>query len=534
MTVDCDAVVIGAGHNGLVCGCYLAAAGLKVHVVERRHVVGGAAVTEEFHPGFRNSTASYTVSLLNPKVIRDLRLAEHGLRVVERPFGNFLPLPDGRSLASGGSLEATQREVAKFSTRDAGRLPEYLARIERIADVLRDVVLQTPPNVGGGIADLVRAMKLGGDLKRLDMPARRDLLELFARSAGEVLDDWFESDPIKAVLGWDSVVGNYASPYSPGSAYVQLHHAFGETNGKRGVWGHAIGGMGAITQAMAKEAAARGVQVRTSAPVARVLVSGGRARGVALESGEEVRAHAVVANVGPKLLYRRLVDSAALDADFRERIARFKAGSGTLRMNVALAELPDFVARPGMHAQPHHGSGIILGPSLAYFDRAYEDARAAGWSREPIVEILIPSTLDDSLAPRGQHVASLFCQQFAPHLPDGASWDDHREAAANAAIDVVDRFAPNFRRSILGMKILTPLDLERELGLVDGDIFHGRLSLEQLFSARPVLGYGDYRSPIRGLYLCGSGAHPGGGVTGAPGHNAAREIAKDWRRGRLR
>ncbi len=300
------------------------------------------------------------------------------------------------------------------------------------------------------------------------------------------------------------------------------------------MWGHAIGGMGAITQAMAKEAAARGVQVRTSAAVAKVLVNGGRARGVVLESGEEIRAKAVVANVGPKLLYLRLVDAKDLDPDFRERMTRFKAGSGTLRMNVALAELPDFVARPGTQAQPHHGSGIILGPSLAYFDRAYDDAKTHGWSREPIVEILIPSTLDDSLAPPGRHVASLFCQQFAPHLPEGRTWDGDREPAANAAIEVVDRFAPNFRRSILGMKVLAPLDLERELGLVDGDIFHGRLSLEQLFSARPVLGYGDYRSPIRGLYLCGSGAHPGGGVTGAPGHNAAREIAKDWKRGRLR
>jgi phytoene dehydrogenase-like protein len=534
MTAPCDVVVIGAGHNGLVCACYLARAGLRVRVLERRHVVGGAAVTEEFHPGFRNSTASYTVSLLNPKVIGDLRLAEHGLRVVERPIANFLPLPDGRSFAYGGGMDTTQRELSAFSARDAARLPEYLERIERIADVLRAVVLQTPPNVGGGLSDVLRAIALGGDLRRLDMPARRDLLELFARSAGEMLDDWFESDPIKAVLGWDAVVGNFASPYAPGSAYVQLHHAFGETNGKRGVWGHAIGGMGAITQAMAKEAAACGVEVRLSAPVAKVLASGGRARGVVLESGEEIPAQAVAANVGPKLLYLRLVDAQELDTDFRERMMRFKAGSGTLRMNVALAELPDFVARPGKHAQPHHGAGIILGPSLAYFDRTYTDAKALGWSRQPIVEVLVPTTLDDTLAPPGMHVASLFCQHFAPHLPAGRSWDAERDAAAQAVIDVVDAFAPNFRRSILGMKILSPLDLERELGLVDGDIFHGRLSLEQLFSARPVLGYGDYRSPIRGLYLCGSGAHPGGGVTGAPGHNAAREIVRDWKRGKLR
>ena len=528
-----DALILGAGHNGLVCACYLAAAGLKVRVLERRHVVGGAAVTEEFHPGFRNSTASYTVSLLNPKVIRDLRLAEHGLRVVERPFGNFLPLPDGRYLKAGGGLDATQREVAKFSARDAEALPRYYAMIDRIGDVLRDIVLETPPNVGGGIADALRALHLGGRLRKLDMPARRDLLELFARSAGEMLDDWFESDPIKAVLGWDSVVGNFASPYTPGSAYVLLHHTFGEVNGKKGIWGHAVGGMGAITQAMAKEAAARGVEITTSAAVERVRVKAGTATGVVLSGGEEIEAKIIVANVGPKMLYLRLMDEADLDPEFRSRMERFKGGSGTFRMNVALSELPDFSALPGTNSQPHHGSGIVLGPSLAYFDRAYTDARTHGFSKEPIVEVLIPSTLDDTLAPKGQHVASLFCQQFSPKLPDGRTWDDERERAANAVIDVVDAYAPNFRRSILGTKILSPLDLERELGLVDGDIFHGRLSLEQLFSARPLLGYGDYRGAVRGLYLCGSGTHPGGGVTGAPGHNSAREILKDWKRGRI-
>jgi len=291
--------------------------------------------------------------------------------------------------------------------------------------------------------------------------------------------------------------------------------------------------MGAITQAMAKEAVARGVEITTSAAVERVRVRAGTATGVVLAGGEEIEAKITVANVGPKMLYLRLMDEADLDPEFRSRMERFKGGSGTFRMNVALSELPDFSALPGTNAQPHHGSGIVLGPSLAYFDRAYTDARAHGFSKEPIVEVLIPSTLDDTLAPRGQHVASLFCQQFSPKLPDGRTWDDERERAANAVIDVVDAYAPNFRRRILGTRILSPLDLERELGLVDGDIFHGRLSLEQLFSARPLLGYGDYRGAVRGLYLCGSGTHPGGGVTGAPGHNSAREILKDWKRGRI-
>jgi len=524
-----DAVIIGGGHNGLVCACYLARRGLKVRVLERRAVVGGAAVTEEFHPGFRNSTASYTVSLLHPKIICDLHLAQHGLRVVERPFGNFLPLPDGRYLKAGGGLEATQREVAKFSRRDAERLPGYYAMIERVADVLRDVILETPPNIGGGLVDFLRAAKLGNRLRHLNMEARRDLLELFARSAGELLDDWFESDPIKAVLGWDSVVGNYASPYTPGSGYVLLHHAFGETNGKRGTWGHAIGGMGAITQAMAREAETRGVEISTNSPVARVLVRDGRATGVALENGEEIEARVVIANVHPKLLYSNMLAAGDLPPEFRARIEHYKSGSGTFRMNVALSELPDFRCLPGTQPQPHHGSGIIFGPSLAYFDRAYTDAREHGWSRAPIVELLVPSVIDETLAPKGVHVASLFCQQFSPKLPDGRSWDDEREHAADLVIDTVDAYCPNFRRSVIARKILSPLDLEREFGLLDGDIFHGRLSLEQLFSARPLLGYGDYRAPVRSLYLCGSGTHPGGGVTGAPGHNAAREVLKDFR-----
>lgn len=532
MTTRFDIALIGGGHNGLVCANYLAAAGLSVVVLERRGIVGGAAVTEEFHPGFRNSTASYTVSLLDPQVIADLRLAEHGLRVVERPFANLLPLPDGGYLRMGGGLGETQREVARFSPSDAARLPDYYARLERAAELLRLLAHTTPPNAGGGVASMLASLRLGNHVRRLDMPARRDLLALFTRSAADFLDQWFESEPLRAALGFDAVVGNYASPYTPGSAYVQLHHVFGEVNGKRGTWGHAIGGMGAITQAMAAEARARGVQLRTGAPVALVHVVRGRASGVVLESGEQVEARFVVANVNPKLLFTRLVEPAHLDADFRARIDAYRCGSGTLRMNVALSELPDFRCLPGRTAAPHHSSGIIIAPSLDYMDRAYADARRDGFSREPIVEILIPSTVDPTLAPDGAHVASLFCQHFAPTPPDGRSWDDVREAAADLVIATVDRYAPNFAASVLGRRILTPLDLEREFGLIGGDIFHGALGLDQLFSARPVLGHADYRSPVRGLYLCGSGTHPGGGVTGIPGRNAAREILRDVRRRR--
>lgn len=525
-----DAVIIGAGHNGLACAFYLARAGLKVTVLEARDVVGGAAVTEEFYPGFRNSVAAYTVSLLNPKVMRDMDLAAHGLRIVERPLSNFLPLDDGRYLKVGAGR--TQAEVARFSQRDAERLDAYGSHLDSAAGLLRELVLETPPNrVEGGwmaaLPELLKAGRLGNRARKLPLSTQRELLDLFTKSAGDYLDGWFESAPIKAAYGFDSVVGNYASPYSPGSAYVLLHHVFGEVNGKKGAWGHAIGGMGAITQAMAKAARGLGVEIRTGCPVDEVLLERGRAQGVVTQAGERVDARVVVSNLNPRLLYTRLVDPGALPADFLRRMQAWRCGSGTFRMNVALAELPDFGCLPGRTAAEHHGSGIIIAPSLQYMERAYHDARSLGWSREPIVEMLIPSTLDPGLAPPGRHVASLFCQHVAPELPDGSSWDQHRERVADLMIDTVDRYAPNFKAAVLGRQIMSPLDLERTFGLVGGDIFHGALGLDQLFAARPMLGHADYRGPIAGLYTCGSGTHPGGGVTGAPGHNAAREVLRD-------
>ena len=533
---DCDVLVVGGGHNGLVCAAYLAGAGLRVRVLERRGVVGGAAVTEEFHPGFRNSLASYTVSLLNPKVIADLRLAQHGLRVVERPYSNFLPLPDGRAFRLGGSDGAA--ELARWSPRDAARLPDYYAMLDRVVVVLRALMHATPPNVSDRfvLADWLNSLRVARQLKSLDMRGRRDLLDLFSKSAGELLDDWFECEPLKAALGWDSIVGNFASPYTPGSAYVLLHHVFGEVNGKSGVWGHAIGGMGAISDAIATECRARGVVIDTDAEVAQVLVEDGRAVGVALADGRTLRAGVIASNLNPKLLYTRLVAPEHLDDDTTARIRRYRCGSGTFRMNVALSELPDFRAAPGTALQPHHQSGILVGDSLAYFERAYFDAKSRehnpGWARAPVVELVISSTLDDSLAPPGQHVASLFCQHVNPVMDDAhGGWDAHRDTVAQLMIDTVDAQAPNFARSVLGYDALTPLDLERRLGLIGGDIFHGALGPDQLFSARPLLGQGHYRGALGGLYLCGSGSHPGGGVTGLPGRNAAREILRDLRRG---
>ena len=524
-----DAVIIGGGHNGLTTAGYLSRAGLSVKVIEKREVVGGAAVTEEFHPGYRNSAAAYTVSLLNPKVINDLELHAFGLEVVERKVSNFWPMEGGRYLEFNPDFEKTKAELAKFSTRDADALPRYYADLERIADVLRGLVLQTPPNVGSGWTELIKAARIGNDMRALTLEEQRLLLDLFTMSAADFLDGYFESDAVKAAFSFDGIVGFYGSPYTPGSAYVLLHHAFGEVNGKKGVWGHAIGGMGAITQAMAKSAEAHGASIATGVGVREVIMEGGRACGVLLEDGSAVRAKAVVANVGPKLLFLNMIAVEHLPEDFYRRMENFKCGSGTFRMNVALSELPQFTCRPTEGEEDFHTAGIVIGPTMDYLDRSYADARAHGWSKEPVIEMLIPSTLDKSLAPEGHHVASLFCQQFAPELAGGRSWDDAREEAADLIIDTVNAHAPNFKASVLARQIHSPLDLERKFGLVGGDIFHGRLSLDQMFSARPMLGFADHRTPLKGLYLCGSGTHPGGGVTGAPGHNASREILKDFR-----
>lgn len=533
-----DVIVVGGGHNGLVAAATLAAAGLTVTVLERRAMVGGAAATEEFFPGFRNSVAAYAVSLLNPAVIRDLDLHRHGLRIVERPLSNFLPLPDGRFLKSGPGRTAT--EVAKFSARDAERLGDYEARLERMADVLRAAALETPPNVAtgrglmAGGAECLAAARVANRLRPLKLEGQRDLLEIFARSAGDILDTWFESDPIKAILGFDGIVGTYASPYAAGTGYVLLHHCFGEANGRKGAWGHAIGGMGAITEAMARACAERGVDIRLRTGVAEIVTRKGRVAEVVTEAGERFEARAVVSSLHPKLTFGRLIDPAVLPDDFRARMASWRSASGVFRMNLALSELPSFSSLPGRAAAEHHGAGIVIAPSLGYMERAFFDARLDGWSAAPIVELLIPSVIDDSLAPPGRHVASLFCQHVAPTLPGGRSWDDARETVADLMIDTVEAYAPGFRSSVMARKILSPLDLERDFGLVGGDIFHGCLSLDQLWSARPALGHADYRAPVTGLYMCGSSTHPGGGVSGLPGRNAAREIVKDFRRRRLR
>ena len=516
-----DVIVIGGGHNGLTCAYYLARKGQRVMVLERHSEVGGAAITEEFYPGFRNSVASYTVSLLQPKVITDMDLPRHGLKVVLRKVDNYLPYEGGYMLAGRNGL--TKSEIARHSAKDAENYDLYEARLDRVVNVLKQFLLTAPPNAGGGLSDIWAALKTGRIAAKAGLDVQRDLLDFFTKSAAEILDRYFENDVVKALFGFDAVVGHFASPYEPGSAYVLLHHVFGEADGVPGAWGHPIGGMGAITQAMKKACQEAGVTIATDTEVSDILVVGGKVAGI-IANGETYRSHKIASSVHPKILYENLIAAEHLPEDFRWRMGGYKSHSGTFRMNVALSKLPNFTHAP--NSTDYLTSGIIVAPSLDYMDRAWRSACDHGWSDQPIVEMLIPSTLDDSLAPAGQHVASLFCQHFKFDLGNDRSWDEAREKAADHIINTVDQYAPGFAKSVIARQINSPLDLERRFGLIGGDIFHGCMGLDQLFSARPMLGHGAYKGPIQGLYMCGSGTHPGGGVTGAPGHNAAQVILK--------
>ncbi len=517
-------IIVGGGHNGLVCSAYLARAGFKVTIVERRQVIGGAAVTEEFHPGFRNSVASYTVSLLHPKIINDLHLHEHGLKILPRRINNYLPLEDGHSFLSYPELKKTCEELARFSPADANALIHYYQSLDEIVPVIKEIMFLTPPTiVNGGLGDILKLFSMSRLFQKLNNTQKQFLLKLFSVSAGEMLDDIFESDAIKVLLGFDAIVGHYASPYSPGSAYVLLHHVLGEVNGKPGVWGHAVGGMGAITQAMAKEAVKLGVSIKTQAEVKNIEISRQQAKIIHLADGSSITADLVVSNVNPKLLFQQLIEPEYLSDEVLNHFKSYKCQSGTFRMNVALDSLPKFTDdMPEFCLE----AGIIMSPSLDYMDQAFTDARRNGWAKKPIVEMLIPSTIDSSLAPQGKHVASLFCQQFNPYL--GSEWDIHRENVADTIIATVNNYAPGFAGSVIARQIHSPWDLEQKFGLTGGDIFHGRLSLDQLFSARPMLGMAQYQTEIKNLFLCGSGTHPGGGVSGIPGHNAAREIIRKY------
>ncbi|MDG1521701.1 MAG: NAD(P)/FAD-dependent oxidoreductase [Hellea sp.] len=520
-----DAIIIGGGHNGLVCANYLAMAGKRVKIYERRDIVGGAAVTEEFHPGFRNSVASYTVSLLNPKVISDLELNKYGLQIVHRKVNNFWPHKNGNCLAFLLDDNELRKEISQFSIEDSRALDRYFRDINMVADLIREFLLETPPNVGSGIKEIFKTIKFGNRLRKLSIEDQRIVMDIFTKSVSDFLNNYFENQYVKGAFAFDGIVGNYASSETPGSAYVLMHHAFGEVNGVRGVWGHAIGGMGSITDAMSKSAAAKDVEIELGTSVKRVIIKNNKACGVLLDNGDMEEAKIIVSNLNPSLLYNQLIGEGELPLDFSRRMKNYKNGSGTFRMNVALDKLPEFSCLNNQLRTnlDYLTGGIIIAPTCEYIDKAYLDSKLNGWSKEPIVEMLIPTTLDKTLAPEGKHVASLFCQQFDPDV----DWDTNREEVAELIVDTVEIYAPGFKNSILGKQIFSPLDLERVFGLVKGDIMHGNMSLDQIFSARPMIGYGNYRSPIKNLYLCGAGTHPGGGVTGAPGHNAAYEILKD-------
>ena len=502
------AIVIGAGHNGLVCAFYLAKAGWSVDVYEKRTVFGGAAITDCFYPGFRNSIASYTVSLLDEQIIKDMCLRELGLRIVERPLSNFLPLEDGRSLSAGGGLASTQASFAKLSEKDALALPAYFAQLEAMGNALGRLAREAPPAWQQGTswhdwllsgADMLARLR---DLAGLSAADRQVLLRLMCDSAEDLLSQWFESDAVKALFSFDAVVGHLATPRMPGSAYVLLHHCFGGVNGKQGQWGHAIGGMGAITQAMVAACEQLGVRLHRDSPVKRILSQQDRVLGVMLESGAIKEAEVLACNAHPLIMSQQLLETADLPRDFQTAMTHYRSESGSFRMNIALSALPRFSAHP--EAGPHHASGIILSPSLQWMDQAYRDAVDKGMADRPIVEMLIPSVVDDSLAPEGCHVASLFCQHFRRHLPGRSLWDEkQKQVAVESVFQVIEDFAPGFRQSVIGYAAHSPLDLERDFSLIGGDIFHGKMSLSQLWAARPLLGWGAYRMPLRGLYLCG-------------------------------
>jgi phytoene dehydrogenase-like protein len=518
-----DAIIIGAGHNGLVTAAYLARAGRKVLVLERRYVVGGACVTEEVFPGFKVSTAAYVNSLFRKEIVRDLRLADHGFALLERNPSSFTPFPDGRHLLLGPDGAMNRREIAKFSARDAENYPKYEAMLERVADVVEPTLLLRPPNLlRPGPRDLWRLFKLGRTFQKMG-PGMGEAVEVLTGPAKTILDRWFESEQLKATLATDAVIGAMAAPSMPGTAYVLFHHVMGETNGKRGVWAYVKGGMGGLTQALLKAAQGYGAEVRTEAEVARINVHNGTATGVTLANGEEISAHVVASNADANVTFNRLMDNRLLPPSFAEAVNRIGYESASLKINVALSELPRFTAYPDPTPGPQHRGTIHVCPDTDYLERAYDDAKYGRPSERPILECTIPSVVDPSVAPPGQHLMSMFIQ-YAPYKLREGNWDELREGFADRCFDLLNEYAPNFKRSVIARQVLTPLDLERTFNLTGGNIFQGAMSLNQLFFLRPVVGFAGYRTPIRGLFLCGSAAHPGGGVIGAAGWNAAREI----------
>lgn len=520
-----DAIIVGAGHNGLVCAAYLARAGRRVLVLERRELVGGCAVTEEIWPGYRVSTAAYLTSLLQERIIRDLELARFGYKVDAKDPAFFSPFPDGRYLFMWQDRAKTLEEIAKFSRRDAAVFPVYEEHLERLSQVVEGLLLTIPPEFPPhGLGDFVEYLKLAAKMRGFSPREIVGLVKIFTQSAAEFLDEWFESDAIKVTLATDGVIGANGGPRSPGTAYILLHHVMGSVGGHRGLWGFVRGGMGTVSNAIAESARSRGVEIRSNASVVHIKIAGGRARGIVLEGGEEIDAEMVISNLTPQLTFLNLIDAEALPGDFLDAIRKYRSEGTSCKINLALNGLPNFSALPGAEG-PQHRATMHICPSLEYVERAWDDAKYGSPSQSPLLELTVPTMYDPSLAPEGRHILGIFIQ-YAPYTLRDANWDELREPFAYRVFDLIEEYAPGFRDLIVDKQVLTPLDLERRFGLTGGNIFHGEMSLDQMFVMRPVAGSARYRTPIRGLYLCGSGTHPGGGVMGAPGYNAAHAILK--------
>jgi phytoene dehydrogenase-like protein len=526
-----DAIVVGAGHNGLVTAGYLARAGWKVLAVERRGVVGGACVTEPVFPGYQVSTAAYLISLMQERVVRDLELRRFGYDVLPKEPAYFAPYADGRYLMMYSDLRRTCEAIAQFSRQDADRYPAYETFIERVAQFIEPMLLEAPPNLPPRDAQDIAALgRIGWRLMRKPPAQLAELARMFTASARDVLDEWFTSDVLKLALATDGVIGTNGGPASPGTAYVLLHHVMGGIGGVRGHWGFVRGGMGALSDALARSAQAHGAEILTEAEVASIDIRNGQAIGITLRDGRNYGARVVVSNADPRRTFLSLVDRRELPADFLAQVERYRCEGSSFKINLGLGELPSYSALPGTELGPQHRGTTHICASLDALERAWDEAKYGAASREPLLEITIPTAYDASLAPPGKHILSIFAQ-YAPYSLADGQWDDASRAAfVDRCIALLERYAPNIRGAIEHVHALSPLDLEQEYGLTGGNIFHGDLRLDQLFAFRPVAGWARYATPIRGLYLCGSGTHPGGGVTGAPGHNAARAILRTSRR----
>ena len=516
-----DAVIIGGGHNGLVTAAYLARAGKKTLVLERRHVLGGAAVSEEVFPGFTFSVCSYVVSLLRPEIIRDLNLPKHGLEILPLD-GTFTPMPNGDYLWRVNDHATTRREIARHSRLDAEAYEDYGRTMFEMGRFVKPLLSMTPPDpMSFNPRALMQLMSIGKRFRNLSSDNQHKQIQLMTMSAVDLLNQWFETDVLKATMAASGIIGTFLGVRSPGTAFVLLHHYMGEIDGAFRSWGLPRGGTGAISNAIAKAAREAGAEIETEASVSKILVKRGRATGVVLENGDCVYADVIASSVDPRLTFLKMVGSEHLPDEFSDDIRRYKFRGSSGKVNLALDTLPDFTCLPG--AGSHLRGAISISPSIDYIERAYDDAKYGRYSERPYIDIVIPSLTDPTVAPPGKHVMSCFVQYAPYHLKQG-DWDSEREHFGDCVIDTLAEYAPNLKNIVLHRQVLTPLDLEREFGLTEGNIFQGELSLEQLFFLRPAPGWANYQTPIKNLYMCGSGAHPGGGIMGAPGRNAARRI----------